>query len=165
MKNYIINQGILKQEHIYYSFIFLALIISSIFVDVIFEFSLSTIVGTQFYSIDHQANITYLIVSHHYTIICILINIVLIFYFSWITPLFITICSCHYQLSIHSRFEIPIYQDMFVLISSYFIKGPINMFEVLASLNYCYNIYHINHFNIIFIIYILLIILLVAFIL
>jgi len=45
--------------------------------------------------------------------------------------------------------------------SSYFIKGPINLLEVMSCLNYCYNLYHIHYFNILFITYLLLVFVLV----
>ena len=131
--------NLIKQSHIYYSFIILFLIISSIFLDIISEYSIS---GTQFYSIDYQ---TYLIINEHYTIICVIFNILIISYY---------LNTQNRNLTIHSIFKIPIYQDLFILISSYFIKGPINLLEVMSN---CHNLYHIHYFNIIFIIYLLLV--------
>jgi len=70
-----------------------------------------------------------------------------------------------YSFSFNSSLSIPIYQDLFILMSSYFIKGPINLLEVMSCLNYCYNLYHIHYFNILFIIYLfMLFILLIEFI-
>lgn len=157
--------NLIKQSHIYYSFIILFSIISSIFLDIISEYSISLNVGTQFYSIDYQTYFTYIIINEHYTIICVFINVLITsFYYYYILYyyyLFNSISSSfiniyNYNLTIHSIFKIPIYQDLFILISSYFIKGPINLLEVMSCLNYCYNLYHIHYFNIIFIIYLLL---------
>jgi len=131
----------------YYSFIILFLIISSILLDIISEYSISLNLGTQSYSIDYQ---TYIIINEHYTIICVLINSYIIscyIYFTLLNPAFFLSAVINNNNSY--LFTLPSYQDLSIILSSYFIKGPINLLEVLA-LSFSS---HIHYFNTIFIAY------------
>jgi NADH:ubiquinone oxidoreductase subunit 5 (subunit L)/multisubunit Na+/H+ antiporter MnhA subunit len=65
------------QSHIYYSFVIPFLIISSILLDIILEYSISLNIGTLFYTIDNGTFITYFIINEHFTIIFIIIPILL----------------------------------------------------------------------------------------
>jgi NADH:ubiquinone oxidoreductase subunit 5 (subunit L)/multisubunit Na+/H+ antiporter MnhA subunit len=203
-----INQ--FKQSHIYYSFLIPFLIISSIFLDIMLEYSISLNIGTLFYTIDNATIITYLVINYHFTIICIIIPILplpftkylwinkireCLYYYSTALALILPVrrngnrsisinrinanstrsiniaalfrmlllmpLLHYYSFSSNSTLSIPIYQDLLIFMSSYFIKGPINLFEVMSCLNYCYNLYHIHYFNVVFIIYLLLVFLLV----
>jgi NADH-quinone oxidoreductase subunit L len=156
--------NLFKQSLFYYSFLIPFLIISSIFLDILLEYSISLNIGTLFYTIDYGTYISYLIINEHFTIILILIPIIIIisiskFIYSILSNRLSTIFSfnIYYSFSSNSTFFIPIYQDLFILMSSYFFKGPINLLEVMSCLNYCYNLYHIHYFNILFLIILLLI--------
>jgi len=157
--------NLFTQSHIYYSFLIPFLIISSILLDIILEYIISLHIGTLFYTIDNGTLITYLIINEHFTIICVIIPIIIISIF--IDYLYNYYCQHYllllpsrnaalfnyYSFSSNSTLSIPIYQDLFIFMSTYFIKGPINLLEVMSCLNYCYNLYHIHYFNILFIIY------------
>jgi NADH:ubiquinone oxidoreductase subunit 5 (subunit L)/multisubunit Na+/H+ antiporter MnhA subunit len=164
--------NLFTQSHIYYSFLIPFLIISSILLDIILEYSISLNIGTLFYTIDNGTLITYLIINEHFTIICVIIPIIIIsifidylYNYYWFITHSLMNCYCaithlicanahlYYSFSSNSTLSIPIYQDLFIFMSTYFIKGPINLLEVMSCLNYCYNLYHIHYFNILFIIY------------
>lgn len=158
--------NLLKQSHIYYSFVIPFLIISSILLDIILEYSISLNIGTLFYTIDNGTFITYFIINSHFTIIFIIIPILIIsiyYSFNSLRIIFFNsfFLSYSYSFSSNSTLSLPIYQHLFILMSSYFIKGPINLLEVMSCLNYCYNLYHIHYFNILFITYLLLVFVLV----
>jgi hypothetical protein len=55
----------------------------------------------------------------------------------------------------------PLHQDAFILLSSCFIKGPLNLLEVLSCCNCCYNLCHIHYYNLTFICSVLLLSLLI----
>jgi NADH-ubiquinone oxidoreductase chain 5 len=165
----------IAQSHIYYSFLIPFLIISSILLDIILEYSISLNIGTLFYTIDNGTLITYVIINEHFTIICVIIPIIIIsifidYLYNWLWFITHSLMNCasllllrnytfysyahlYYSFSSNSTLSIPIYQDLFIFMSTYFIKGPINLLEVMSCLNYCYNLYHIHYFNILFIIY------------
>ena len=159
--------NLFKQSLFYYSFLIPFLIISSIFLDILLEYSISLNIGSLFYTIDYGTYISYLIINEHFTIILILIPIIIIISiskfiysilsFSYSISSNSLLISYYYSFSSNSTFFIPIYQDLFILMSSYFFKGPINLLEVMSCLNYCYNLYHIHYFNILFLIILLLI--------
>lgn len=69
-----------KQSHIYHSFLIPFLIISSIILDIILEYSISLNIGTLFYTIDNGTIIAYLIINEHFTIVCVIIPIIITIY-------------------------------------------------------------------------------------
>ncbi len=70
--------NLFKQSLFYYSFLIPFLIISSIFLDILLEYSISLNIGTLFYTIDYGTYISYLIINEHFTIICVIIPIIII---------------------------------------------------------------------------------------
>jgi len=155
----------------YYSFLIPFLIISSIFIDVLLEYSISLNIGSLFYTINNGSYISYLIINSHFSILVFIIPIIIIsIIYHFLTSYFLGNILTKRTLNIYSMlsiinsnsiFFIPIYQDIFILMSYFFFRGPMNLLEVMSCLNYCFNLYHIHYFNVILIIYILLIILLI----
>ena len=47
-------------------------------------------------------------------------------------------------------FFIPIFIDFFLILSTFFFKGPINSIEVFTGFNFCYSILFINFFSLFF---------------
>ena len=166
----------LSCKSIFYSFLIPFLIISSLILDIILEYHINLNVGSIFYAVDRGTFITYIIINEHISIIimiwCVLIisNYVIAYNINNINQsnnylnIIIIIIIIFIKLFTHSSnscFQVPIYQELFLFMSSYFINGPINSLEVMSCLNYCYNLYHIHYFNILFIIYLLLVFVLI----
>lgn len=134
-----------------YSFLLLFLVLSSLFIDIIIEYNITLTTGTLFVTVNYGTFIEYLIIDEHFSIaICIIIFILsLLSFHSLFSFIFILTTSI---LSYSSSLLVPYYQDLFILYSSTFIRGPINLLEVISSLNHSYNLYYIHYYNYLFII-------------
>ncbi len=64
---------------IYYSFIIPFLIISSLIIDIILEYSISLNFGTLFYTIDNSTFITYILINDHFSLSIVFLILLLLF--------------------------------------------------------------------------------------
>jgi hypothetical protein len=177
----------LRSLHFNHSFIIPFLIVSSIFIDVALEYNINLNIGTLFYALDNGAVIAYLAIDEHFAIACLILPVVVasilidrftlslpfhsfhsvpfwhIHFVSFSSPFrsSLPLHSTPFVTISNSTLSIPMYQDIFIFMSSCFTKGPINLLEVISCLNCCYNLHHIHYYNILFIIYFLLVFILV----
>lgn len=133
---------------LFYSFILPFLLVSSIFLDVFLDFSLSLGLGSLFYAVDRSALAPPAAIVSHFAIV----SAVVLSRFNG------TVAGP----TSNSSLSVPIHQDLFVFMSSYFIKGPANLLEVIACSSQCYNLWHIHYYNTLFVVWMITVLLLMA---
>jgi len=109
-----------------------------------------------FYDIDFESFISFFIIDSLFSIATLIISFFLVYemysrLYSYVIS-YINITFTYYTLiyiPLHSTtsFTIPIFQELFIVFSSYIIKGPINFIEVFTGLNSCFSIVHIHYFS------------------
>ncbi len=88
--------NLFKQSNIFYSFLIPFLILSSILLDIILEYSINLNVGTIFYAIDNGTFITYILINEHLAIIILLVCLSIIKLFHLFHSLQLIRSSIHY---------------------------------------------------------------------
>jgi len=124
-----------------YTFILPFLLLSSIFIDLFLDYSLTF--GSLFYTIDRCSVITPAAIDIHFAIISM--------------ACFLRFNSLIRSPIFQSSLALPFYQDLLLLMSLYFVKGPANLIEVLTCSNQCYNLWHVHYYNTLFLVWLLLI--------
>ena len=133
----------------YLSFILPFLTISSLLIDEIFPILFYQGSFSLFYDIDFESFISFFIIDSLFSIGTVIISF-LLFVMSYYSILLYkrpVVFTIYIPLHSTSSFRIPIFQEWFIVLSSYIIKGPINFIEVFTGLNSCFSIFQIHYFS------------------
>lgn len=145
------NNAFYGYYSVFYSFILPFLLLTSIFLDVFLDYTLALQLGSLFYNADRCS----IIMSLPINITFAILSTAGLLRFNYLYS------SLKYSPCFQSSLFIPFYQDLLLYMSSYCIKSPANLIEIITYSSQCYNLWHIHYYNTIYMVWLLFLFLLV----